>query len=287
MTGPATTTDSRPAPRWRVLVVFAATVLLWLFLYQVVPPGAEYDRLTHAARAVLTTALVVPLVVVARRLLDRRPWAGLGLPSLRAGGRRLLLGMACWLVPAAVGFALCLGVGWVEISLRASAMDALRTAALLVVLVLLYEALPEELVFRGYLQRSLATVLPAWQAVLGQAGLFTLFGFLVGAATSLDRLPIFFLFALLLGGFRVATGDIWAGIGFHLAFQTVAQLFLGAGAAFEVTGRGVLEIVVLGVLPFSLGWMAVERLYRDRLDWQAREPDPPSRGEGREPVSAR
>jgi membrane protease YdiL (CAAX protease family) len=266
--------DSRPAPIWRILIVFAAAVLLWLFVYHGTPLGYDYDRFTHAARAILTTVLVVPVIVAARRLLDRRPWAGLGLPSPRTGWRNLLLGMACWLIPAACGFALCLGFGWAEISLRASAADALQAALLLVVLVLLYEALPEELVFRGYLQRNLMTVVPAWQAVLAQAALFTLFGFLTGSATSLERLVIFFLFALVLGGFRIATGDIWAGIGFHLAFQTVAQLFGDIGGVFDVTGLDVLSVVALGGLPFSLGWMAMERLRREHLNWRALEPDP-------------
>ncbi|MET7818616.1 CPBP family glutamic-type intramembrane protease [Micromonospora zamorensis] len=127
---------------------------------------------------------------------------------------------------------------------------------------------------RARLQRNLATRLPAWQAVLGQSVLFTLFGFLVGAATSPDRLLLFFVFALLLGGFRVATGDIWAGIGFHVAFQTVAQLVGDVGAVFDVTGSGVLGLVAMGAIPFTFGWAAVQRLHRDRLSWQAREPEP-------------
>ncbi|MFC7549946.1 type II CAAX prenyl endopeptidase Rce1 family protein [Plantactinospora sp. GCM10030261] len=266
--------DSRPGWPWRVLLVFVGAVLVWLFVLHGTPLGDEYDRSTHAARAVLTTMLVVAMVWAARRFLDRRPWAGLGLPSPRAGWRRLLLGMGCWLVPAAAGFVLCLGFGWVDITLRGSAGDAVATAALLVVLVLLYEALPEELVFRGYLQHTLATALPAWQAVLGQAATFTLFGLLIGAASTIDRILLLFVFALLLGGFRVATGDIWAGLGFHLAFQVVAQLFLGEGAAFDVDGVGVLSVVAFGALPFALGWLAMERLHRKRLNWLAREPDP-------------
>ncbi|MEH1166034.1 CPBP family intramembrane glutamic endopeptidase [Micromonospora sp. CPCC 205539] len=269
-----TVRTARLALHWRILIVFAGALVVWLFLYHGAVLGRDYDRPTHVIRAIVTTALVVPLVVVARRLLDRRPWAGLGLPSLRTGWRHLLLGMACWLIPAAVGFALCLGFDWVEIGLRTSVGDVVRVAALLVVLVFLYEALPEELIFRGYLHRNLATRLSAWQAVLGQAVLFTLFGFLVGAATSLDRLAIFFVFALVLGGFRVATGDIWAGIGFHLAFQTVAQLVGDIGAVFVVTGAGVLALVALGGLPFSLGWLFLERRYRDRLNWQVIDPDP-------------
>ncbi|MEU5906814.1 type II CAAX endopeptidase family protein [Micromonospora sp. NPDC047527] len=265
--------EPRLALPWRIVVVFAGTVLVWLFLYHDALLGRDYDRVTHVARAVLTTALVVPLVVLARRLLDRRPWAGIGLPSLRAGWRRLLLGMVCWLVPAAIGFALCLGLGWVQISVRTSVGDALRVAALLVVLVFLYEALPEELVFRGYLQRNLATRLPVWQAVVGQAVLFTLFGFLLGAARSPDRLALFFVFALLLGGFRAATGDIWAGIGFHVAFQTVAQLFGDVGGVFDVRGADVLGGVAMGAIPFAVGWTVVRHLYRDRLAWRAVRPE--------------
>ncbi|MBB5481452.1 CPBP family intramembrane glutamic endopeptidase [Micromonospora parathelypteridis] len=265
-------TQPRLAMPRRIIIVFSATVLVWMALGALL--DRDYNRPTHAVGAIITTVLVVPLVVLARRLLDRRPWAGLGLPPLRVGWRRLLLGMACWLVPAAVGFALCLGLGWVEISVRTSVGDALRVAALLVVLVFLKEALPEELVFRGYLQHNLATRLPAWQAVIGQAALFTLFGFLTGAARSVDRLVLFTVFALLLGAFRAATGDIWAGIGFHVAFQTVAQLFGDVGAVFDVTGSGVLGVVALGAIPFSVSWLVIRRLYRDRLDWQALEADP-------------
>lgn len=251
--------------------MFAGTVLVWLVLGALL--GGDYDRRVHAWGAVLTAAVVVPLVVVARRVLDRRPWAGLGLPSLRAGWRRLLLGMACWLVPAAAGFALCLGLGWVEISVRTSVGDVLRVAALLVVLVFLKEALPEELIFRGYLQRNLVTRLPVWQALVGQAVLFTLFGVLVGAARSVDRIALFLVFALLLGAFRVATGDIWAGIGLHVAFQTVAQLFGDVGAVFDVVGADVLGVVAMGAIPFSASWFLLRHHYRDRLTWHAPEPE--------------
>lgn len=275
-----TPTDSRPALPLRILIVFVAAVLLWLFVYHGTPLGYDYDRLTHAARAVLTTVLVVPMVILARRLIDRRPWSGLGLPPLRTGWRHLLLGMGCWLIPAALGFALCLGFGWVEIELRTSVGGVLRVAALLVVLVFLYEALPEELVFRGYLQRNLLTRVRTWQAVGVQAVLFTLFGFLVGAAPTVDRIATFFVFALVLGVFRAATGDIWAGIGFHVAFQTVVQMFFGGGAVFEAAGVSTLQLVAFGGLPFGLGWLAIERIGKDRLDWRALEPDPVVRQAG-------
>ncbi|MEU9289461.1 CPBP family intramembrane glutamic endopeptidase [Streptomyces sp. NPDC048275] len=257
---------------WRVLAVFAAAVGLWWFVFYGAPISRTYDRPTHAVRAVLTAVLVVPMVALAWHLLDRRPWAELGLPSLRVAGRHLLLGVACWAAPAAVGFVLCMGLGWVEIAPRTSAAEITGVAVLLVVLVFLYEALPEELVFRGYLQRNLATVLRPWQAIVGQAALFALFGFLVGVAPTVSRLFIFFTFALVLGVFRVATGDIAAGVGFHLSFQTVAQLFDSEGAVFEVSGTAALGVFALGGLPFTLGWMAMVHLRRERLDWNTPQP---------------
>lgn len=263
---------SRPAMPWRVLAVFALAVLLWWFVFYGAPLSHVYDRRTHVARAVLTTVLVVPMVAAAWRVMDRRPWTDLGLASPRTSGRHLLLGMACWAVPAGLGFGLCLGLGWVEITARTSATEIVKVAALLVVLVFLYEALPEELVFRGYLQRNLLTVLRPWQAVGAQAALFTLSGFLLGVAPTMGRLAIFFVFGLVLGVFRTATGDIAAGIGFHLVYQATAQLFVGEGAVFEVAGTAAFGVFALGGVPFTLGWMAMIHVCRDRLDWHTPEP---------------
>jgi len=80
----------------RVAVVFLAAVLVWLLVVEGLGPffGPAYsDRVGHAIRAVLTSALAVPLVALARRYLDRRPWGGLRLTSLRLGWRPLLWGM--------------------------------------------------------------------------------------------------------------------------------------------------------------------------------------------------
>lgn len=100
-----------------------------------------------------------------------------------------------------------------------------------------------------------------------------MFGFLIGAARSVDRLALFLVFALLLGAFRAATGDIWAGIGLHVAFQTVAQLFGDVGAVFDVAGANVLGVVAMGAIPFSVSWLVLRHHYRDRLNWRALAPE--------------
>lgn len=248
----------------RVVAVFAAAVLLWWFVFHGAPLSDTYDRRTHTVRAVLTTLLVVPMVLAAWRLTDRRSWTDLKPASPGRAGRHLLLGMACWAVPAGAALGLCLFLGWVDIVARTTTAETARVAVLLVVLVLLYEALPEELVFRGYLQGNLGVLLRPWQAVGAQAALFALFGLLLGMAPTAGRLSVFFAFALVLGVIRTATGDIAAGIGYHLAFQTAAQLFLGEGAVFDVSGSTVLEVFVLGGVPFTVGWTVMVHVHRDR-----------------------
>jgi uncharacterized protein len=269
---------------WRVTIVFIGVTLIWLLIGYVNQTafGPGYDRTAHVVNAVLASLLTVPLVVVARRVLDERPFTGLGLPSLRTGWQSLLLGVGCYLLPAGIGLVAVLALGRVEISLDTSTIELLPLLVGLIVLVLLYEALPEELVFRGYIYRNLAASVPRWSAVLGQAILFCLWAVAIGAAPGIERVTIFFFVAIVLGMIRVITGDIWACIGFHLAFQTVQQLFAGqwAGDPFVVSDPGILEMIVFGLVPISLSLLVLELVVRDETDWRARDPEPEVRGDG-------
>lgn len=262
---------------WRITVVFIATALIWLFIgyvYQSVF-GSGYDRLGHVINAVLATVLTVPVVVLARRFLDKRPLAGLGLSPLQVGWRSFFIGMGCYLIPAGIGLGAALVLGWVEISLTTSLSNFMALLIGLVVLVLLYEALPEELVFRGYIYRNLNMSLPRWIAVGGQALLFTLWGIAIGASLTVDRIVFFFLVAIVIGMIRAITGDVWACVGFHLAFQTVQQLFSGGWAAdaFAVSAPQTLEQFVFGLIPISLAILVLEIIVRKDTDWRACAPE--------------
>lgn len=261
----------------RIAVVFVAVTLIWLLIVYVnqLSFGPGYARLGHGVNAVLATALAVPTIVLARRFLDKRPLAGLGLPPLRTGWRSLLIGMGCYLIPAGIGLVAVLSVGWVEISLDTSIANLVAVFFSLVVLVFLYEALPEELIFRGYIYRNLNTSFPRWSAVGGQAVLFSLWGIAIGATLTVNRVVFFFFVAIVIGMIRAITGDIWACIGFHLAFQTVQQLFGGAwaGDVFVVSAPETLEMVVFGLIPIALAVLTLEIIVRKETDWRARNPD--------------
>jgi membrane protease YdiL (CAAX protease family) len=264
---------SRPRLPLRVAVVFAAACLIWIAVYTALAPLGDPhgNRLGHAARALVTVALAVPAVVLARRYLDRRPWRGLGLVA----PRRALAGATFWLAAAALGTAVALALGWAEVTSGPWAPRTLLLALYLPVLVFLFEALPEELVFRGYLYRNLADRFPRWLAVVGQAVLFTAFGLVIGAAGSLERIILFFTFSLTLGALRVVTGSLWAPIGFHLAFQYVTQ-FTGAAirdGALRIEGFPDLEFVAFWLLPIVVGGLVLAVVGARRGLWRASEPD--------------
>lgn len=260
---------------WRLTVVWVAVTFIWLLIGVLAHArfGVDYNRQGHIIRAVLTSLLVIPLLVWARRFLDRRAWVDL---TGREVWRPLLVGMACWLIPAAVGTVICLALGWVEITPRAPLSEIVALSFGLFALVFIYEALPEELIFRGYFYRNLASAMPLRMAIVVQAGLFTLWGFANGGENSLERSLLFFGFAVVVGIFRAVTGSVWAAIGFHLAFQTVAQLLGTVGNQFSVSAPQTLSLIAFTAVPFALGLTLLNMVYKNRTNWHERESDLPS-----------
>lgn len=274
--------DDRPGLPWRLAIVFLAVVLIWLLVAGGLGSffGPAYsDRVGHAVRAVAVSALVVPLIVVSRRYLDRRPWVGIGLTPLRDGWRPALFGGTFWLVAAGVGLTVTLALSWARVAGDAPSAEIVLLALYLPLLVFLYEALPEELVFRGYFYRNLAARYAPWIAVLGQAALFTMFGAAIGAAGSVDRVILFFTFSVVLGILRVVTGNLWTSIGFHLMFQWVTQLYSAATreGALRVEAQPTLDLVVFWFFPIVLGSVALvlASALRGRTRWREPDPDPP------------
>ncbi len=133
-------------------------------------------------------------------------------------------------------------------------------------LVPLFEAIPEELVFRGFLCASLAEIWPRWAAALGQAVLFTGAGVISGAAGTRERVLLFALFSLTLGCLRALTGTVWVTMGFHLAFQTVAQGVVGKLGLrpFVVGGEDWLAGLAFVLVPFVLAIAGAVLLRRRR-----------------------
>lgn len=275
--------DARVGLLWRIVIVFLAASFVWVMIVGGLNAffGPAYsDRVGHAVRAILIFVLAVPLVVLARRYLDRRSLEELRVTSLRAGWRPLLFGMAFWLIAAGTGLAVTLALGWVRVFVGTPSAGVVLLALYLPLLVFLYEAFPEELVFRGYFYRNLTDRYTRWFAVVAQAALFTLFGAVIGAAGSVDRIILFFTFSIVLGLLRVITGSLWGSIGFHLAFQWVTQLNAAAirEGVVRIEGRSELELVAFWLFPIVLGSVALvaASVLRGRAGWREHHPDTPA-----------
>jgi len=243
----------RPPLAVRVTAVFVGATAIWIVLSAGVSMllGEDYTRTAHVVRAVGATVLTVPLIVAARRLLDRAPFSGLRLTSLRGGWRPLLVGILCWAIPAAVAGSVVVALGWAELTVTKPMGSLLAGIVALTALVFLYEALPEELLFRGYFYANLAERWSPGATVLAQAALFTLWAAAIGAAASADRVVLLFAFACALGVLRTATANLWSTIGFHWAFQVTAQFLGPSWDAIALDDPYLAFGIALSLVPFA------------------------------------
>lgn len=219
--------------------------------------GDGYRLSSHVARTVSTTLLVVPLVLVVFRYIDDQPISALGLGPSRQAGRAFLAGAVSWFAPFVVALILFQWTGWASIELTAPVMEVVAFIPLLVLLVFLYEALPEELVFREYIYQNLTARMTVIWVITIQAVLFGLFGaalwIILSGGISPAHALMFLVVGAVLGVVRMVTGSVWGPIGLHVAFQTAAQLLLNEQRGhFVLDNPDLFQLFVIGIIPFSL-----------------------------------
>lgn len=239
-----------PARTW---LFIAAVILVAIGLWRLavglngVAPQV-FPRADRLAFALTVTAGAVVIVGLALRV-ERARWRSVGLSRpLRGLGQ----GAAWWLVPAGLGLTVAGLAGWGQVSLIAGPGEAILKFAALAALVFLSEALPEELIFRGYLQSRLIGLVGAWGGLLIQAALFTGFAVLIGAAADPMQIGFIAAFGVALGMLRVATGTLWAPIGFHLVFMTVQQAHGAGWDLIVLTLPEMTRMLVLAQVPFGV-----------------------------------
>ncbi|MDS2172281.1 CPBP family intramembrane metalloprotease [Nesterenkonia sp. CL21] len=277
--------STMPPPRLSLPARLSVTVLgclaIWVSVTHLTALwwGDEMTLGRHVANAVGVLLLAVPMVVVLRRLIDRRPLATLGLPGWSTALTDLVRGMLTWVLPAGIGLAAVVLFGWVEIRVDAAPGELLGAVLLLILLVFVFEAFPEELIFRGYIYRNLADVMAPWVAVVVQALLFSAFGTVLWVITAgwgvlLERSVMFFAMAVVVGLLRVMSGSIWGPIGFHLAFQVTMQLVLSSHyAAIEVDDEAIFTLAT-AVLAFCAATTVAALLWRGPVNWSTPEATP-------------
>lgn len=264
----------------RLAVVVMVALLGWLAIAALTTRvwGEGLSLARHAVSAVAALLIAGALVVAARRLLDRRTLATLGLSRGRSAARDMLLGALSWLLPAAIGLVVALAAGWLRIEIDATLTETVGVVLLLVVLVLVYEAIPEELIFRGYVYRNLTAAMAPWLAVLVQALTFTVFGTALWVITEgwgvlLERLVLFFGMGVVVGCVRLISGSVWAAVGWHLAFQVVMQLVISSQYLEVTVSNETVFVVVTAVVAFATSTTIAGFLWPGKENWTRPEPD--------------
>ena len=261
----------------RIGLVLAAGVGIWDLMSWLTANlyGGQLTIPVRLANAALISGLAIPMVILVRRYLDRRAWSGIGLGMSARAWRPFLIGVLAFLAPSALGLLIALATGWLSLQAHVPMAHILGWAALLVVLVFFFEALPEELIFRGYLQRNLTTVMAPWLAAIAQAVLFAVFGTALWVASEgwgvlAERGIMFLAMAVVLGLLRIQTGSVWTPVGFHLAFQVVAQTVLSQRVGTD-NEPGLMIAAIISA--FVLGTTVVALLHRTEANWSRPEPE--------------
>lgn len=248
----------------RLLVLMAAAVVLWLgalALDGATLPPSTWRRTTQG----LIVSLGVLVLVHVLRGRNAGPDAIAGLARASVHLRAFVFGACLWMLPALLGIILCVLLGWTSIELRAPPAALLAALPPLALGVLLLEALPEELLFRGYAQGELGRRHAAWIALLAQMLLFVGFAWAIGALTSLSQWMLVPGLALILGYARALTGGVWTCIGIHFAWMTTTQLL--ASPQISVTGMQTLQFVAFALLPSAAIGTALS-VRRPDFDWR-------------------
>jgi membrane protease YdiL (CAAX protease family) len=231
--------------------VFVLTILIWrlaVFANTSLPSNqAQTERLIFSLIVCIGSIVVVG--IAAR--MQGHGFSWLGLQIDKQAVRSFVLGVLCFLIPAGLALSVVLVSGMLSISLQVPVSDFIFYLAFIVLFVCFGEALPEELVFRGYLWGQLSKHALTWLVLLGQTLLFVLFAALIGAIGDLNNASFLGFFAFVLGLLRRASQSLYAPIGFHLALISSQQVFVSSRNLIETNNPFMLQMLLLGIIPLS------------------------------------
>ncbi len=198
--------------------IFLAGAGLTLFGWSLSPLGSPL--VVSALGGFLAAALANEL---AMRFFERGNLVGIGLGWGRESTRNLLVGLAGGGGAAALILGVPVLTGLARFQAVPGAEPHFRTF-IFVMVILLFGAIGEEMLFRGY----------AFQCLVGQAGAYAtilpvgvLFGLMHASNPSATNLSLIntTLWGVLLGYAFVRSGDLWLAIGLHLGWNWMLPIF--------------------------------------------------------------
>jgi len=240
--------EGRLRAGWRVLVFWITAIVFGLALLRLrdaVPSVLLAEVYGNAAEAAIYLFLIWMLLLVASRLLDRRPVADYGFHLDETWWLDLGFGAALGALLMVAMFVLELAMGWIRVTGTFATADPglpFAPAILAGFVAVLSVVIQEELIWRGYSIKNIAEGLN-WKAIGPRRA--TLIAVLVASvvfglahadnidATALSTFNTVLIAVLVLSAGYVLTGQLAIPIGFHLGWNFVQVFVLGfyGGAA--------------------------------------------------------
>jgi membrane protease YdiL (CAAX protease family) len=214
--------DARPPTKAGVLLrVLVCLLFTFAGLFLVGPlltPGGQFlgAILSTFAGAAIGNALAL-------RIFERGHLADIGLYWSAASARNLGLGFLGGAGAAHLVLALPLIAGAAEFQSSPGEVPTWG-AMMFVSILLLFGALSEEVLFRGYAFQILVSAFGVWATILPLGALFGLMHWMNPSATALGTLNTA-LWGVVLGWSVLRSGDLWLAIGLHFGWNWTLPLY--------------------------------------------------------------
>lgn len=255
--------SSRVVAAW-ILGLVALTTAGWVGRHLAVSLGFG-PRVQEALPALVMSGVVVASIWWLRTHRDGLSLRGLGLQGGLRSAKYFAIGSGLILAPAILTVACTAAFGWATLSVN-DAPGIASTSAMALATTLFYEALPEEILFRGYIYSTLNTTMRRWTAGLATSLLFVLVPIVsvqiqqqlmgmnvhIGNASQVTAgyVVTLFIFGSIQQYLRILTNSTWTCVGFHLVF-VLSNRIVGIRDSVwirlsDVVSEGPLQIVFIG-----------------------------------------
>lgn len=226
--------ENRLRSGWRLLIHFLMLIFLLPFIFSLLKSLAALSPLlAFLGNDFIIQALAITLsIALARRWLDKRPFASLGVRLDDAATRDLLFGIFMPALLMALVFLVQAALGWLQFEGFAWQLGQFDPAAIgFWAFVFILVGWYEELFSRGYWLQNLAEGLGVPLALFISSAVFSLLH-LANPSASIAS-----VFGILAAGYFLAypylrTGSLWLSIGLHIGWN----FFQGPIFGFPVSG---------------------------------------------------
>jgi membrane protease YdiL (CAAX protease family) len=204
-------------------------------------------NLDYLSKEILLPLQAVELVAVtasvylARRFLDKKAFASLGLKINKSALLDILTGIFIAAFMMALIFAIEFKAGWVKFEGFAWEVDSVKIVSINLILFLFIFIMVgwnEELLSRGYHLQNLASGTNIFWGILISSSVFGLAHLINPNATWVSAAGIFFAGLFLAYGY-LRTGQLWLSIGLHIGWN----FFEGVIFGFPVSGLDIYRLI--------------------------------------------